>query len=167
MGTSDRSGRKNNLPFQFSRPKMMKFLIEYGHKPEQRRLSYVLNEYSFTIDPFVEQIDFNIAINFLNLTVVNNKVVQVDGFCPNGSWVKSNYEVPLYRPGILKIAHDLKLGTSYKLNDADWPIYVNIKTGWVCIGNPEIKAQAVEFINNCVAVVDDSKLVALWLKPQY
>lgn len=166
MGVSDRSDRKNNLPFQFSRPEVMKFLIEYGHKPEQRCLSYVSGDYAFTMDPFVQEIDFNIAINFINLTVIDNKVVQVDGFCPEGSWIKSNYEVPSYQPGILKVIHNVEFGFSYKLNDKDWSIYVNMKTGWVCIGDPKITGQAVEFIRNCVAVVRDGELLALWLRPE-
>jgi hypothetical protein len=53
------------------------------------------------------------------------------------------------------------------VNKEDWPVYVNIRTGWVCIGNPENKGNAVEFINNCVAVIDENKcLASLWLKPK-
>jgi uncharacterized protein YbdZ (MbtH family) len=51
------------------------------------------------------------------------------------------------------------------MNNEDWLVHVNVKTGWVCIGNPEKKGNAVEFINNCVAVIDDKEFVSLWLKP--
>ena len=56
---------------------------------------------------------------------------------------------------------------AYGINEDDLPVYVNVHTGWVCIGNPEKKGNAVQFINNCVAVIDENKeFVSLWLKPQ-
>jgi len=63
---------------------------------------------------------------------------------------------------------NLESGFSYGINsDDEWPVYVNQKTGWICVGNPERSGEAVEFMNNCVAVVDNNnKLVSLWLKPQ-
>lgn len=34
------------------------------------------------------------------------------------------------------------LGISYRLNeDCRWPIYINKKKGWVCLGNPETEAK--------------------------
>lgn len=39
---------------------------------------------------------------------------------------------------------------------------VNKSTGCVWVGNPESGGDAVEFMDNAVAVVDDKELVALW-----
>lgn len=145
----------------------MKFLIEYTNSTEQRLLFYRPDEYSFDIEPTVHEIDFDLIINQLNLTVVDDKVVQVWGFCPYGGWIKSNYSVPKFEKGILKVQTELKPGFAYGINNGkDWPVYVNIKTGWVCIGDPEKINKAVEFINNCVAVVNNEELVSLWLKPK-
>jgi len=66
----------------------------------------------------------------------------------------------------LRIEHNFDFGFAYGINDGDLPVNINAQTGWICIGNPEKKGNAVEFINNCVAVIDDNKeFVSLWLKP--
>ena len=53
------------------------------------------------------------------------------------------------------------------INRDDLPMFINTESGWVCIGNPEAKGRAVEFINNCVAVINDNcEFVSLWLKPE-
>ena len=145
----------------------MKFFIEINNRPQQRILTYVVEEYSFDISPIVKEIDFDLVINNLNLTVADKKVIQVWGLCPYSSWIKANYSVPNFKKGTLKVIDDLKPGFSYGLNDVEWPIYVNHQTGWVCIGNPEKSGKAVEFINNCVAVFDDNgELMSLWLRPK-
>lgn len=145
----------------------MKFNIEYDNKIEQRTLTYDSNEYSFDIEPIVDEVNFDIVINKLNLTVVDeNKVIQVWGFCPYGDWIKFDSEIISYKKGVLKVVDELEEGFSYRLNNEDLPVYVNIKTGWVCIGNPDKKGNAVEFITNCVAVINnDCELISLWLKP--
>lgn len=147
----------------------MKFSIDYKGKSEQRLLRYIQKDYSFDMDPIVYKSDFDLEINYLHLTVIEKKIVQMWGYCPYKGWIRSNYiSPPNYKKGELKIVEDLETGIgSYGINEIDWPIYVNSSTGWVCIGNPEKLGEAVEFIDNCVAVVDDNKdLVSLWLKPQ-
>jgi hypothetical protein len=145
----------------------MKFLIKYTGQTEQRILTYNFAEYSFDIEPFVKFIDFDIVVNKLNLTVVDyHKVIQVWGYCGLTHSIKSNYEVPKSEKGLLIIVDDFKPGFSYRLTNDELPIYVNARTGWICIGNPLKLGNAVEFINNCVAVIDEDKeFVALWLKP--
>jgi len=145
----------------------MKFSIEYTGKTEQRLLTYNLVEFSFDIEPTIQFVDFDIVVNKLNLTVVDqHKIIQVWGFCGLSHSIKSNYEVPKYEKGLLKIITDFKPGLSYRLASEELPIYVNLKTGWICIGDPLKIGTAVEFINNCVAVIDDDKeFVSLWLKP--
>jgi len=147
----------------------MRFLVKHTGQAEQRLLKYVADEYSFDIEPIVHIINFDVIVNKLNLTVVNdNKVAQVWGFCPYTNWIKSNCNVPQYTEGLLIVMDNLESGFSYGINsDDEWPVYVNQKTGWICVGNPERSGEAVEFMNNCVAVVDNNnKLVSLWLKPQ-
>lgn len=148
----------------------MKFLIEYTDTVEQKTLIYDIEEFSFDTEPTVQEINFDVVINKLNLTAVDddNKIVQVWGFCGYNEWIKSSYEVPERKKGTLKVLDDLASGVgSFLINKENVPMYVNVQTGWVCIGNPEKKGNAVEFINNCVAVIDDDKeFVSLWLKPE-
>ncbi|MEH6305244.1 hypothetical protein RYH73_06295 [Olivibacter sp. CPCC 100613] len=148
----------------------MKFQIEYTGTAEQKTLIYDIEECSFDTEPTVREIAFDVVLNKLNLTVIDddNKIVQIWGFSGYNEWIKSNYEVPESKKGTLKVLGDLTSGIgSYLINKKDLPIYVNTQSGWVCVGDPEGKGNAVEFINNCVAVIDDDKeFVSLWLKPQ-
>jgi len=147
----------------------MKFLTEYTETIRQKTLIYNFEECSFFSEPSVQEINFDVVINKLNLTAIDNdnKIVQVWGFCGYNEWIKSSYEVPESEKGELKVLDNLISGVgSYSINNKDLPVYVNVQTGWVCIGNPEKKGNAVEFINNCIAVIDDEKeFLSLWLKP--
>jgi len=148
----------------------MEFLIDYTHFSEQRILTYCEDEYSFDMDPWIYEIDFDFAINTLTLTVIDDKVTQLSGFCGLNKKMKSNFIVPKSKKGLLKVLYPEKYCNSSGCdgtNDGDWPIYVNIQSGWICIGNPEKDSNAVEFINNCIAVIDDNnKFISLWLKPE-
>ncbi|QJB37208.1 hypothetical protein HF324_04810 [Chitinophaga oryzae] len=148
----------------------MKFCINYTNVIEQKTLIYHIEECSFDTEPAVQEINFDIALNKLNLTATDddNKIAQVGGFCGYNEWIKSNYQVPERKSGVLKVLDDLVSGEgSYAISKEDFPVYVNIQTGWVCIGNPEKGGDAVEFITNCVAVIDSNKnFVSLWLKPK-
>lgn len=147
----------------------MRFLIDYTDTLEPKSLIYNIEECSFDTEPTVEEINFDVVLNKLNLTAIgdDNKIAQVWGFCGYNEWIKSDYEVPERKKGTLKVLDDLPSGVgSFSIKKEDVPMYVNTRTGWVCIGNPERKGSAVEFINNCVAVIDDGKeFVSLWLKP--
>jgi hypothetical protein len=145
----------------------MKFIIEYGNAIEQRILTYIPGECSFDMEPIVSKIDFELIINKLSLSVVDNRIIQLWGFCGLDKSLKSGCQVPEFKKGTLRVEHNLDFGFAYGINEDDWPVYVNTQTGWVCIGNLEKTGNAVEFINNCVAVIDDdNKFVSLWLKPK-
>jgi hypothetical protein len=149
----------------------MKFIIDYTKFiGNSKCLTYDLEEFSFDTEPSVQEINFDVVVNKLNLSTIDddNKIVQLWGFCGYKEWKKSNYNVPqYYKAGILKVIDDLEEGFSYRVSGNDLPMFVNLQTGWVCIGNPEKKGNAVEFINNCVAVIDDDgEFVSLWLKPE-
>jgi hypothetical protein len=148
----------------------MKFSIDYNGKTEQRVLNYDTDGYAFDMEPRELLINVEIALNYLCLTTIrgDNSVVEIDGFCPYGEWIKTNHNVPQSRQGKLKLIDDLESGHgAYGINDVHWPVYVNPDTGWICVGNPENQGEAVEFINGCVAVIGtDSDILSLWLKPK-
>ena len=145
----------------------MIFVIDYQGKMQKRTLSYITEDCSFYMEPFISNYDLELVLNKLSLPLVDDKVVQVDGFCGLGAWMKSPIQVPNYKQGALRVEHNLEHGYAYGIYDEDLPVYVNKRTGWVCIGNPKKDGKAVEFINNCVAVVDNNQeLAALWLRPQ-
>lgn len=147
----------------------MKFKIEYTGKCENRLLTYISEEFSFDMEPVVKEIKFDLVINKLNLTVIEgNKLVQVWGYCGLADRMKSNIQVPESVKGTLKVIEELKQGIgSYRINQEELPVNINMQTGWVCVGNHEKDGNAVEFIDNCIAVIDkESNFVSLWLKPE-
>lgn len=145
----------------------MKFEIQKTDQIHQYTLSYVAEEYSFSMKPAVTSVDFEIAVNELTLTVLSWEVIQVEGYCPYQEWKSSYIQPPVYDKGHLKVKEqEINFSGAYDLTrDARWPTFVNIKQGWVCIGNPTQEGQAVEFNENCIATIDKGNLTTLWLKP--
>jgi len=145
----------------------MNFIIKSNDEMKSCLIKYYLDECSFDIEPVINGSDFTLVLNKLNLSIINNEVIEIWGFCPYGSWIRSSFSPPDYSQGTLMICDDLKSGFSHRINsEAEWPVYFNSDTGWICIGNPKILTEAVEFLTNVVAVVDSKKLAALWIKPQ-
>lgn len=145
----------------------MKFYIDHKGRPEARELIYRSDEYSFDMKPWVNVMDIELVLNKLTLTVIDNQIIQLSGFCGLAVSMNSNICIPEYSKGKLKVKHNLKNGFAYGIYDKDRPVYLNTKSGWVCIGDPLKSGNAVEFIQNCVAVVSDSgDLLSLWLKPK-
>ena len=143
----------------------MIFEIEHSVERENRVLKYITEEYSFDTEPPVQEMDFDLVLNRLNLTVLDKKVVQVWGFSGYNEWTKSDCIAPESKKGSLKITNELEYGFSYRIYEKDYPVYVNFKTGWLCFGEPDQQSQAVEFMKGCVAIVHEGILQALWLKP--
>lgn len=144
----------------------MRFTINPKGVTEQRSLVYNADDYSFDTIPTLHEADLTLALNRLNLTVYEGRVAQVWGLCSYNQWTGTNQEVPNFSKGSLEFAEDREPGFSYRVNNDDWPMFVNAQKGWVCIGDCGAQGDAVEFMTGCVAVLDeDSSLVSLWLKP--
>lgn len=144
----------------------IEFNIEFNGKCENRLLTYIEDEHSFYMEPYESSIDLDLVINYLDLTAIDQRIIDISGYCPYEGWIQMEDRIPKYSRGSLIYENDLEPGFSYRIYHEELPVYVNTNSDWVCIGNPQIQEEAVEFINNCVAVVDHKKLVALWLKPQ-
>ncbi len=145
----------------------MKFFVQYT-TIEKKTLIYNTEECSFDTEPSAKEVNFDITINRLNLTAVDedNKIVQLWGVSGYNEWKVMDYQVPVSKPGILRVMDNLKYGFIYQVAEEDWPVYANRETGWICFGSPEKKSNMiVEFVSNCVAVIEDGSLLALWLKP--
>lgn len=148
----------------------MKFNIEYTDNIRQQQLLYLEDECSFYMDYTNQGIDIELIINKIALQVFDNKIFALSGFCGLSKEMRTNFQVPNSKKGILKVDHNLKYGFAYDINekfDYEYPVFINVGTGWVCIGNPKLTGNAVEFINNCIAVIDENKnFLSLWLKPE-
>lgn len=146
----------------------MKFSINFDSINETKSLIYRVDESSYDMLPHINETNFHILINYIDLTVdENNHVVELRGYSPYESWIKSNCKAPILHQGILKVETLKEPGFSYRIDDKEWPVYFNVDEGWVCIGSPEKCENSVEFISNCIAVIDQGKLVSIWLKPKF
>ncbi|MDE3046710.1 MAG: hypothetical protein KGJ02_08760 [Verrucomicrobiota bacterium] len=149
----------------------MKFLIQEPQENRNFSLVYRPRDYSFDIEPLDGSGDTSIMVNDLQLEIDHEgKIMYVWGLCPLIKYEETD-EFPLkYQTGSLVAVLDGPPvpGISYRLNeDHRWPIYINKKKGWVCIGDPEIKdKQLVEFAPNCVATITSQELTAVWLHPE-
>ena len=88
----------------------MKFHIDYKGKPEDKILIYRSNECSFDMEPWDNVMDIEFALNKLTLIVVDNQIIQLNGFCGLTTSMNSNICVPDYSKGKLKVKYDLKNG---------------------------------------------------------
>lgn len=149
----------------------MKFLIQEPQEDQSFSLVYRPEDYSFDIEDLDGTGDSSIMINDLQLEIdYEGKIMYVWGLCPLIIYEETN-EFPFeYKTASLIALLDKPpiLGISYRLNeDHRWPIYINKKKGWVCIGNPQIQNKLlIEFAPNCVAAIKGETLVAVWLHPK-
>ena len=149
----------------------MKFLIENSQKKQNFYLVYRKDDYAFDIEPHLGSGFTSIMINDLQLEIDDEgRVGYVWGFCPLTIHEETN-EIPLQyqTQNLIAILDKAPIpGVSQRLNENDrWPIYINKKKGWICIGNPETKdKQMIEFAPDCIAAMVGQKLTAIWLHPK-
>lgn len=143
----------------------IKFKILKG-KAEMRTLYYLIDEFSFLMIPSEKSIDFELMINDIALTVAAGRVVDLDGYCSKKEWNNIDLIVPKYQQGNLYVIGNLRYGFANSIYFERQRVLFDEKTGWICIGNPAARKVAVEFVENCIAVIDDlGHLEALWLHP--
>lgn len=150
----------------------MKFLVQKDSKTDRRfSLVYREEDYSFDIEPLIYNGYTSIMVNDLQLEIDDEgKIVYVWGLCPlikhqetdkaPKNYGSANLIALLNKPPIP--------GISYRLNENErWPIHINKQKGWVCIGNPNcFGEQRVEFVNDCIAILEQQEIVTIWLKPK-
>lgn len=144
----------------------MRFKTEFSDAINMSsRLTYNPKEFAFSFQP-KEPYDYYLTLNSLTLGVnLPSGVVEVDGYCPL-NWAIYNHSVPSFKQGRWMVTDEKEAGFVYRINSEDWPVYANEKTGWVCIGDPANKTTGLEFATNCVAIIENENLAALWLKPE-
>ena len=149
----------------------MKFLIQKNKTIQTFALVYREEDYSFDIEPHDGSGFTSIMINDLQLEIDDEgKIIYVWGLCPLIKYEKTNETPESYESTSLVALLDKPPipGISYRINEKErWPIYINKKKGWVCIGNPKINGkQMIEFVPNCVAALENQEITAIWLKPK-
>lgn len=148
---------------------MYKFLANGNFKMNPGKLIYKKEENSFDFLPS-KNADITLLLGYLYVGIDSEmmSVEQVWGFCPFESWYEQKLEYPRAFEGKLFLKEKLDPGMSYKM-DGKWTVKYDPESGWVCLGNDAISANdvAIEFAHNSIAVIADSMLKSLWLKPEF
>lgn len=145
----------------------MKFSIEYTESIINKELIYLSNECSFYMGKIESDIEVEWVLNKISLPSSGGRIIHLSGFCGLEESMDSNICIPKFRKGVLKVEHNNESGFAYSIFEEEQPILLNKDSGWVCVGNPLESGNAVEFITNCVAVINDvGDLISLWLRPK-
>jgi hypothetical protein len=148
----------------------MKFKIIKDIEPIKGKLLYIKDEYSFDFEPNLSA-NFSLLIGYLNITFDNttNLVRQIWGCHPDTNWENKTLEVPPYlKGGLCVMDEDIDAGSNIRLIEAgEWKTYFDKHQGWICIGTHiySNNMEAVEFATNCIIVLENQKIISLWLKP--
>lgn len=151
---------------------MITFSIIPHAATQGTKLVYRRHEYSFGTEPMPSGCKTCIVVNYVQLHYGDERrVLCVDGYCSYRIWRPTQLLPPTYfSAGLMVITPtDFVTGAAFRLNELNsdmWPMYVNKKKCWICIGDPVNQGdQAIEFAPNCVAVLKNNSLIALWLHP--
>lgn len=152
----------------------MDFYISYKHVNFFGESQYLNNEQSFFCDPW-NDVDFSIILGNsycgLDLKLDTLKAMQISGVNPKYNWIHQDLSAPKAPIGELLVQGDpsiFEIGMGVHYAD-DWKTYYSPHSGWVCIGNTVFgdDCNAVTFANNTIAVVKNTMLWAIWVKPKF
>lgn len=151
----------------------MYFSFECRNIKFKGQIQYLINEQSFYYYP-CNNTSFSIMIgqgyNSLDVDIESGHVLQLTGLNPMQNWISKELGMPTYKSGILTTLFNEKYpkGTGIQYT-SEWNTYFDIKTGWVCIGNPDSIQHGIgiEFAANTVALFCYGQLSAVWIKPQF
>jgi hypothetical protein len=149
---------------------MFRFVINETGKFHFGSLIYYKGENSFDFVPS-RNADITLLVGYVNIGVDSETmtVQQIWGLHPYEDWIQETLNIPSFIEGELIVEGDIQPGMTYRLDGSEgWTAKFDSQTGWVCIGESEtIKSDiAIKFADNTIAIINDSKLKSLWLKPQ-
>lgn len=138
---------------------------------------YNIEDYAFDFQGLPPGSGQSLMMNTLQLAfeLSQLRILYAWGYNPYVNWKLMKSPTPIFKSGQLffefdsEDKNDLFPGVGFDIKkDFEWPIYININSGWVCIGDPEAKShtEAVEFATDTIAVLDNGELEALWIKPK-
>lgn len=127
-------------------------------------MTYRADEYSFTFDSN-GNCDSSVLINDLELGIDSETGIaeQISGYHPYVSWKEAALTPPEAKDGALRMLDEIESGVTYGIK-VNVTTYFDKSSGWVCIGMRDCdNADCVRFCENCIAVVKDGNLAAIWV----
>ena len=150
----------------------MKIQVGAAWSAEEPRLIYRPADYAFLSEPKPSGGITSVLMNDLQLEVDERGcVLYAWGMFPNFDVCEqTELEVPrCERRRINFIPEEEWIpGVSVRLNDIDLPIFANLRTGWVGVGeaNTDGRSVSLEIVPGVVAVLADGRCQAIWLEPK-
>ncbi|WBW98147.1 hypothetical protein [Oceanirhabdus sp. W0125-5] len=149
----------------------MIFKVEEHVQINQGEVIYSKDDLSFDFEP-IQNSDCTLLIGYINLTFDSETKLacQVWGYNDINTWISRELVKPNSIKGRLYLEDGIDAGENIRLIDAGvWTTYFDKNSGWVCIGNDKIEDNdfSVEFAKNTIAVTNQNRLKALWLKPYF
>lgn len=148
---------------------MFRFKINNNNKIHSGSLMYYRDENSFDFIPS-NNTDIFLLVGYLHIGIDSETMTaqQVWGLQPYEFWIKKTLDVPNFILGELMVEGDIVPGMTYRIEGCEnWTTEFDSETGWVCIGESKkiINDLFIKFADDTIAVINNGKLKALWLKP--
>ena len=138
--------------------------IEYG-PPQPGQLVYVESDHGLATVPRPETGGSSFGVGGLELLLGEaGQVVGVAGCLPRRERRAAILCPPPARPGRIRVTGVPDAGTGGEV----WPVHEDERTGWIRVGEgcPWEDGRGVWFAPGAIAVIDDGRLTALWLRPE-
>jgi len=149
---------------------MIKLSAYYDKNSSTGQVFYNPAEKGFDTLPDVKS-DITLLIAYVNIGFDSDDMCsnQVFGLSPEYSWIRQKLLAPKdFSKCALKLNEDFDYGTWRLDRGNEWKTYYDADSGWICIGTPQIKGQAINinFLNNAIATLNmQGELQSLWMKP--
>lgn len=150
---------------------MIEYLVNSKKIDRKKRPIYYVKEKSFLLEPQIET-DFSILFGNLyfglDIDLNTGKVQAISGYSPKRQWKRNHLIIPkaTVEGELIVLSNDEWYpGQGIRVTDGDWGIQYDSKTGWICVGKSgvEMVGQSVEFLNNCIAVLNGKSLEEIFI----
>lgn len=134
------------------------------------QIEYHSSQHSFLATPQPSGGIASILFNDLQLEIDDSGLVlYVWGLFPHLSrCMATDFMAPVAEKRLLRFSgiEEITPGVSVRYNSVPWDCFVNMRSGWVGVGNPKAveESLAIEFGPNQIAVIDNGKIVTVWLR---
>ncbi len=147
----------------------MKFALKNTPFNKNFTLYYDRDDYCFITEPFPNECVMALLVNDVQLGLDDNGTLQgLWGLCPLIIFNETDaFPQKFVSTALVALLEKkLPLGVCSRINqENNWPLFINKKNKWICIGDPNTHLTMVEFAPSCIASLSDDQLVALWLHP--
>ncbi len=148
----------------------IKFITQNNREQKTSSLIFREEEYSFDTEPFPDGYSSSVLVSFLELLSdsYEGKIVYVGGYCPLINYQNTErYPQKFQTKSLIPVLNNVSDNIYRIKRSMEWPLHINKKKSWVCIGDHMTDGeQSIEFVPNCVAILMNQEIIALWLRPE-